>query len=95
VYILLYVDDILIAGKSRSAIDDVKAMLKSEFEMKDLGAAKRLLGMDIRRDWFWVDFISHRVSILRRFYITFTCHWQCQFLLIWQHILNCLFHQSL
>ena len=47
---LLYVDDILIAGKSRSAVDEVKAMLKSEFEMKDLGAAKRLLGMDIRRD---------------------------------------------
>lgn len=46
-YILLYVDDILIAGKSHSAIDEVKAMLKSEFEMKDLGAAKRVLGMDI------------------------------------------------
>jgi len=41
VYLLLYVDDILIAGKSRSAIDATKAMLKSEFEMKDLGAARR------------------------------------------------------
>ena len=47
---LLYVDDIFIAGKSRSVVDEVKAILKSEFEMKDLGAAKRLLGMDIRRD---------------------------------------------
>ena len=44
---LIHVDDILIAGKSHSAIDEVKAMLKSEFEMKDLGAAKRVLGMDI------------------------------------------------
>jgi hypothetical protein len=47
---LLYIDDILIVGKSESAIAETKAMLKSEFEMKDLGAAKRLLGMDIRRD---------------------------------------------
>jgi hypothetical protein len=49
-YMLLYVDDILIAGKSRSAIDETKAMLKSEFEMKDLGATKRLFGMDICHD---------------------------------------------
>ena len=28
---LLYADDILIAGKSRSAIDETNAMLKSEF----------------------------------------------------------------
>ena len=47
---LLYVDDILIAGKSHFAIEKIKAMLRSEFEMKDLGAAKRLLGMDIRHD---------------------------------------------
>lgn len=50
VYMLLYVDDILIAGKSRSAIDETNAMLKSEFEMKDLGAARRFLGMDIFHD---------------------------------------------
>jgi hypothetical protein len=55
-YMLLYVDDILIAGKSGSAIDETKAMLKSEFEMKDLGAARRLLGMDICRDRSWSRF---------------------------------------
>jgi hypothetical protein len=42
--------DILIAGKSCSASDETKTMLKSEFEVKDLGAARRLLGMDICRD---------------------------------------------
>ena len=47
---LLYVDDILIPGKSRSAIAETKAMLKSEFQIKDLGAAKRLLGMHIHLD---------------------------------------------
>ncbi|GJS97909.1 retrovirus-related pol polyprotein from transposon TNT 1-94 [Tanacetum coccineum] len=31
-------------------IDKLKAQLKSEFEMKDLGAAKKILGMEIIRD---------------------------------------------
>jgi hypothetical protein len=50
---LLYVDEILITGKSSLAIDEAKAMLRSEFEMKDLGAARRLLGMDICHDRSW------------------------------------------
>ena len=47
---LLYVDDMLIASKSRSAIDALKRDLSSEFEMKDLGEAKKVLGMEITRD---------------------------------------------
>jgi hypothetical protein len=49
-YMLLYVVDILIDRKSHSVFEETKAMLKSEFEMKDLGAARRLLGMNICRD---------------------------------------------
>ena len=49
-YLLLYVDDMLIASKSRSAIDTLKKDLSSEFEMKDLGEAKKVLGMKIERD---------------------------------------------
>ena len=50
VYILLYVDDILIAGKHLSDIEKLKNLLKGEFEMKYLGSAKRILGIDIIRD---------------------------------------------
>ena len=50
IYLLLYVDDMLIASKSRSAIDKLKKELSSEFEMKDLGKAKKVLGMKIERD---------------------------------------------
>ena len=50
IYLLLYVDDMLIAAKSKTDIDALKAMLNSEFEMKDLGAAKKILGMEIWRD---------------------------------------------
>ena len=50
IYLLLYVDDMLIASRSRSAIDALKKDLSSEFEMKDLGKARKVLGMEITRD---------------------------------------------
>ncbi|GJS21580.1 retrovirus-related pol polyprotein from transposon TNT 1-94, partial [Tanacetum coccineum] len=50
VYVLLYVDNMLVAAKDMTVINDLKALVKSEFEMKDLGAAKKILGMEIWRD---------------------------------------------
>ena len=37
IYLLLYIDDIIIAFKSRLMIDKLKKQLSFEFEMKDLG----------------------------------------------------------
>ena len=50
VYLLLYVDDMLIPTKDMREIIKVKAQLSKEFEMKDLGAAKKILGIEILRD---------------------------------------------
>lgn len=50
VYLLLYVDDMLIAAFYMSEINRFKSQLSGEFEMKDLGAAKKILGMEIHRD---------------------------------------------
>ena len=50
IYLFLYVDDMLIASKNRSSIDKLKVLLSCEFEMKDLGEARRILGMKIERD---------------------------------------------
>ncbi|GMP66476.1 hypothetical protein CsSME_00035411 [Camellia sinensis var. sinensis] len=50
IYLLLYVDDMLIASTSKVEIDKLKAQLAREFEMKDLGEAKKVLGMEIKRD---------------------------------------------
>ncbi|GJZ23122.1 retrovirus-related pol polyprotein from transposon TNT 1-94 [Tanacetum coccineum] len=50
VYLLLYVDDMLIASQSLDEIETLKTRLKSEFEMKDLGEAKMIFGMEIVRD---------------------------------------------
>jgi len=50
IYLLLYVDDMFIAFKSRSVIDKLNKDLSSEFEMKDLSEAKKVLGIEIERD---------------------------------------------
>ena len=50
IYLLLYVDDMLVACKSRTEIEALKQLLNSEFDMKDLGQAKKILGMEIRRN---------------------------------------------
>ncbi|XP_038975178.1 uncharacterized protein LOC120106276 [Phoenix dactylifera] len=49
-YLLLYVDDMLIASKSINAVNELKSALSAEFEMKDLGPSKKILGMEICRD---------------------------------------------
>ena len=49
-YLLIYVDDMLVAAKDLEAIQHLKTELSQKFEMKDLGAAKRILGMEIVRD---------------------------------------------
>ena len=49
IYLLLYVDYMLIASKSRSTIDKLKD-LSSVFEMKDLGEVKKVISMKIERD---------------------------------------------
>jgi len=40
----------LIACQDLTEINKVKEILQIEFEMKDLGAAKKILGMEITRD---------------------------------------------
>ena len=47
VYLLLYVDDLLIAAKDKEEIRKVKVQLSKELETKDLGATKKVLGMEI------------------------------------------------
>ena len=49
-YLLLYVDDMLIASHDKSLIVELKAQLSHEFDTKDLGPAKKILGMEIQHD---------------------------------------------
>jgi hypothetical protein len=47
IYIALYVDDLLIAGENEEDITTIKRRLSERFEMKDLGIARKFLGMEI------------------------------------------------
>ena len=47
--LILYVDDMLIAGKNINEVDALKSKLNATFDMKDLGEANHILGMHIVR----------------------------------------------
>ena len=48
-YILLWVDDIVIAGSSKSCIDKIKGMCFNRFNMKDLGPISWFLGIEFQQ----------------------------------------------
>ena len=50
IILLLYVDDMLIARSSTKEINNLKKQLSKQFAIKDLRAAKKILGMRITRD---------------------------------------------
>ncbi|KAL5567861.1 hypothetical protein UlMin_024436 [Ulmus minor] len=49
-YLFLYVDDMLLISDSAEEIKSLKLKLSSEFDMKDIGKARRILGMKIIRN---------------------------------------------
>jgi hypothetical protein len=49
-YIVLYVDDLLLIGSSLAEVKQLKEDLSARFEMKDLGEAKYVLGLQITRN---------------------------------------------
>ena len=50
IFWLLYVDDMLIVGKSMSEVNKLNIFLSREFDINDLSAAKKILGKKIRRE---------------------------------------------
>ena len=50
VFLLIYMDDMLSACQDMVEIQELKRSLKSEFNMKDLEATKKILSMEINRN---------------------------------------------
>lgn len=50
IYILIYVDDILIAGKDKDEVEKIKDIILEKFEGRDLGDVTSFLGINISRD---------------------------------------------
>ena len=79
IVLLLYVDNMLIAGSNLKEINKLKKDLSKEFEMKDLGLTKQILGMRISRGrskcilrLSWEDYVY---KVLNRFRIGDTKPW--------------------
>ena len=51
IYLVLYVDDMFLIGNEKEIIQDLKTQLSSKFDMKDIGVANYILGMEIKQDW--------------------------------------------
>ena len=50
VFLVLYVDDILLIGNSKIMLSSVRIWLSNQFEMKDIGEAGHILGIKVLRD---------------------------------------------
>jgi hypothetical protein len=50
IYLVLYVDGMLLIGNNKEIIQDVKTELSCKFEMKDLSPANFIMGMEIKKD---------------------------------------------
>ncbi|KAJ9555731.1 hypothetical protein OSB04_010345 [Centaurea solstitialis] len=59
VAVLVYVDDIILAGPSQTLIDEVKIHLSNRFKLKDLGDLKYFLGLEVARSKRGI-FVSQR-----------------------------------
>ena len=50
IYVLVYVDDVILASNSNSLLKHCESALKTAYEIENLGEIKNYLGMHIRRD---------------------------------------------
>jgi len=70
-YLLLYMDDMLIAARNKTHDQKLKAQFKKEFDMKDLGEVKKILGMEITREGstcrLWLSQENYVLKVLERF----------------------------
>ena len=73
-YLMLYVDDMLNVARNKTHIQKLKARLKKELDMKNLGETKKILGMEITRDRgpsrLWLSQENHVLKVLERFNMT-------------------------
>jgi len=49
-YLIIFVDDLLICGKSKEKLKNIKDKLSDKFEMKDLGEVRTYLSINIKHD---------------------------------------------
>ena len=71
-YLLLYVDDIIITGNNSLAISDIISQLSTAFELKDLGPLRYFLGfqIDYKKVGLFVHQHKYITDLLHKFQMT-------------------------
>ena len=71
IFLLLYADDMLIVPKSIVKVNKLKVLLNREFDIKNLGETKKILGMEIHKDRdakrLWLSQADYVKKVLERF----------------------------
>jgi hypothetical protein len=72
VYLLLYVDDIIITGNNSTAVSNIISQLSTAFELKDLGHLRYFLGLqiDYKKGGFFVHQRKYLTDLLHKFTMT-------------------------
>ena len=67
----VYVDDILLAGKSQQMINQVKAELGKRFQVKDLGELHYFLGVSVKQSsktkQTWIGQPAYTQAVIKKF----------------------------
>jgi hypothetical protein len=71
IYVTLYVKYVLLIGNNMNTMKEVKKLISSNFDMKYLGVANLILGMDIKRDHatrkIWLNQKKYIETVLKCF----------------------------
>ena len=73
IYLVLYVDDIFLATNDIGMLHETKRFLSKKFELKDLGDASFMLGIQIHRDRSRGILGYQKRAILRKFLKGLAC----------------------
>ena len=69
--VAVYVDDIVLGGRSEAEMNAVKEELSQKFEMKDLGPLHHFLGVTVIQDQLagviWIGQPSYTEKILQKY----------------------------
>ena len=61
--VLVYVDDLLIANNDDDSLEQLHALLRSEFKIKDLGPARFFLALEIARNTTGITFSQRKYAL--------------------------------
>ena len=70
-YVGVYVDDIILVGRTEEKLQEIKGYLSKKFDIKDLGKLKYFLGMKVIQDKesksIWIGQPAYTENLLKRF----------------------------